>query len=531
MIQVAGAGDDARSGHFSVRPPRAIAWTLVVSSAVAIGVAGAVATAALFVQAGVRPSEAPARFWLASIVAAIATVVSLYIRAQRWVFLLRRSGTRIPIRDALIGYFSGLTLLIVPLLIGEMALRSYVQHARAGVRPATTILVNIWERVLDLAALALILSVVVIASGDLSRPVAAAYAAMIIAVLVQAGRTWLTAIAASVAAWLLPGFALWALARTWAPALDVASAQQVFTTASLSGALRLAPGGVLVAGPAMITQLAAFEIRLEHAVLTVFVFRAATAGIATALGAVFVAIHLRTRKAADGHFDEIAPAYDAQIPEARRLALLDKKTSLMAAALTKAAVGRRGLDVGCGQGWYVARMRELGFDVRGLDVAGGQLSAAAGHVRGTELVAFGSALDIPAADASYDFVYAINVLHHLASFDEQRRALGELARVLKPGGILFVHEINTRNLLFRLYMGYVFPTLNCIDEGNERWLLPNRLALYTPLPLREMAYFTFLPEFVPSFVVGLLRPIERLLERSPLRVYSAHYMAVLQKPA
>jgi hypothetical protein len=30
--------------------------------------------------------------------------------------------------------------------------------------------------------------------------------------------------------------------------------------------------------------------------------------------------------------------------------------------------------------------------------------------------------------------------------------------------------------------------------------------------------------------VRLLAPIERLLESSPLREYSAHYMAVLRKP-
>ena len=97
--------------------------------------------------------------------------------------------------------------------------------------------------------------------------------------------------------------------------------------------------------------------------------------------------------------------------------------------------------------------------------------------------------------------------------------------------MLFVHEINTRNILFRFYMGYVFPTLNCIDEGVERWLLPNQLARYTEAPVIETRYFTFVPEFVPEPIVRLLAPVERALERSPLGVYSAHYMAVLRKPA
>jgi hypothetical protein len=95
---------------------------------------------------------------------------------------------------------------------------------------------------------------------------------------------------------------------------------------------------------------------------------------------------------------------------------------------------------------------------------------------------------------------------------------------------MFVHEINTRNILFRFYMGYVFPALNCIDEGVERWLLPSRLETYTSAAVAEVHYFTFLPEFLPETFVRLLGPLERFLEASPLRAYSAHYMAVLQKP-
>jgi hypothetical protein len=122
------------------------------------------------------------------------------------------------------------------------------------------------------------------------------------------------------------------------------------------------------------------------------------------------------------------------------------------------------------------------------------------------------------------------VLHHLPSTSDQRRAFAEIERVLRPGGLLFVQEIHTRNVLFRFYMGYVFPTLNCIDEGVERWLLPDRLPNETSMAVVATEYFTFLPDFLPHTVVSLFRPIERLLEASPLRVYSAHYMAVLQKP-
>jgi len=172
----------------------------------------------------------------------------------------------------------------------------------------------------------------------------------------------------------------------------------------------------------------------------------------------------------------------------------------------------------------------LGLDVAGIDASPGQVHLAVRNVGHADVVRIGSALEIPAANATFDFVYVINVLHHLGSLEEQRRAFQELFRVLKPGGLLFVHEINTRNILFRFYMGYVFPSLNCIDEGVERWLRADRLAQYTEAPLVDVRYFTFLPDFVPQALVRFLGPFERLLERSRLRIYSAHYMAVLEKP-
>jgi SAM-dependent methyltransferase len=173
----------------------------------------------------------------------------------------------------------------------------------------------------------------------------------------------------------------------------------------------------------------------------------------------------------------------------------------------------------------------MGFDVHGIDDSAGQIETARRNVGDPDLVAPGSMLAIPAPPGSYDFVYCINVLHHLPSVADQQAAFDELLRVVRPGGLVFVHEINTRNALFRFYMSYLFPLLNCIDEGIERWLPPHQLGTYSSVPVLEIEYFTFLPEFVPAPVVRLLRPLERLLEGSPLRRYSAHYMAVLQKPA
>lgn len=536
-------------------------WVLLAASAAAVLLTGLIATALVLGNLAGAIAPAGPAFWAGLAVASGLTIVSLMLRSLRWIFLLRRSHIRIPIRDGYIGYLAGLSLLFTPFLLGEIAVRAAIHRARRDVPVGTTLVVNLWERLLDLVALAFITAAFGLALGRMNwwtgallagglatlagpvrrlclrasvavaRPAARLFdqgAASDLGRLADA-RTWITALAASVVAWMLPGIAFWRIAAAAGHPFDLASATHSYASSSALGGLVLAPGGVLVAGGQLMSALEAAGFPESLAALSVVGVRLATVGAATMLGAVFVLIHLWTVPSRGSHFDAIADAYDVQIPESRREALLARKTGLMQEVIEARGVGRRGLDVGCGQGWYVARMRRLGFDVGGLDTSVGQVQLAERHVGVPGSIAVGSALSIPAADASFDFAYTINVLHHLSSVEQQREAFGELLRVLRPGGLLFVHEINTRNLLFRFYMGYVFPSLNCIDEGVERWLLPHELSRYTDTPVIDVRYFTFLPDFIPEPVVRLLAPIERRLEASSLRKYSAHYMAVLQK--
>ena len=550
----------------AARPPRAVAWVLVLASAAVMAFVGAAGTAAIFGRAAAWSGEVPRGFWIHIAVASAGTIAGLELRTLRWIFLLRRIDTRIPLRDAYIGYLSGFSLLFAPLLVGELAVRAWVHRARAGVPVSTTVAINLWERILDLVALGAIAGVMsvgldgvrlwsggalVVAAAFAMRPVRLVVAGLAGALATSIGRrvgagdappfvepvtsaaAWWTALATSVAAWVLPGLGFWWLARAWPPGLGVGQAVGAYAASAGLGGLVFAPGGVLVAGGRLLDVLGAAGFPDGAAALAVFATRLATIGVATGLGIIFLALHRASASTAGHtHFDAIASAYDVQIPEARRLALLERKTRLMGALLGDIggpAPCHRGLDVGCGQGAYVGEMRRLGFEVTGIDDSAGQIAIASRKVGRADLFTTGSALAIPAEDGAYDFVYTINVLHHLPSVDDQRRAFAELFRVLRPGGVLFVHEINTRNIVFRFYMGYVFPSLNCIDEGVERWLLPDRLSMYTDVPVADVRYFTFLPEFLPSAVVRLLAPIERLLEATPLRVYSAHYLAVLRK--
>jgi SAM-dependent methyltransferase len=91
--------------------------------------------------------------------------------------------------------------------------------------------------------------------------------------------------------------------------------------------------------------------------------------------------------------------------------------------------GARILDVGCGTGATTAR---LGGSSRvwGIDTE----PAALRHARARGLpVARASALRLPVRDAGFDVVVTLDVLEHL---DDDRGALAEMQRALRPGGIL-----------------------------------------------------------------------------------------------
>jgi hypothetical protein len=127
-----------------------MAWVLLLASAAAVFLTGLAATVTILGSVGGPPAAIGAGFWIRFLAACGLTVVSLGLRSLRWIFLLRRSETRIPIRDAYIGYFAGLGLLFAPFLLGEIAVRAAVLRARGGVPIATTMVVNLWERFLDL---------------------------------------------------------------------------------------------------------------------------------------------------------------------------------------------------------------------------------------------------------------------------------------------------------------------------------------------------------------------------------------------
>lgn len=123
------------------------------------------------------------------------------------------------------------------------------------------------------------------------------------------------------------------------------------------------------------------------------------------------------------------------------------------------------LDVGCGPGVYHPLLAASGTRVVGVDASPGMARAARDQARRGALpvlVARGDAQRLPIRDASCDRVMANHLLYHVS---DQRAALRELRRVVKPGGrvILATNAADSMQRLVDLHrhaarqLGYDVP--------------------------------------------------------------------------
>jgi SAM-dependent methyltransferase len=113
--------------------------------------------------------------------------------------------------------------------------------------------------------------------------------------------------------------------------------------------------------------------------------------------------------------------------------------------------GGRALDLGCGAGRNAIPLARMGWDVVGIDLSRPMLEAAAkrSHDEGLDdgvkwVLAPMDAM--PARDASFDLVIAHGIWNLARSGAEFRKALGEAARVSKPGAGLFVFTFSRNTL-------------------------------------------------------------------------------------
>lgn len=107
------------------------------------------------------------------------------------------------------------------------------------------------------------------------------------------------------------------------------------------------------------------------------------------------------------------------------------------------APNSKALEIGCGRGVGVEVILDhfgatsvdaFDLDPRMVESARSRLASRGDRVR----LWVGDATSIEAPDACYDAVFDFGIIHHIPDW---RKALSEVYRVLKPGGVFYVEEV------------------------------------------------------------------------------------------
>ncbi len=174
-------------------------------------------------------------------------------------------------------------------------------------------------------------------------------------------------------------------------------------------------------------------------------------------------------------FDSIAPAYDFMN---RAMTMgIDMWWRRLAVSRLKHIRPQRILDVATGTGDFAIQLHQSlkPEHITGIDLSQGMLDEAVRKVKEKGLdggsIAFeqGDCMALPMPDKTFD---AVTVAFGVRNFEHLQQGYCEMARVLKPGGMLCVLELSTpTNPLIRwfydLYTLHIIPWVGSLKSGDK----------------------------------------------------------------
>ncbi|HVJ14032.1 MAG TPA: class I SAM-dependent methyltransferase [Polyangiaceae bacterium] len=196
------------------------------------------------------------------------------------------------------------------------------------------------------------------------------------------------------------------------------------------------------------------------------------------------------------------------------------------------ADGREVLEVGCGTGLVLRRIKLFAKSAKGVDLSPGMLEKA--RERGLDVIE-GSATALPFPDRSFDVTCSFKVLAHIPDI---QRALSEMVRVTRPGGTVlaeFYNPYSLRGLVKRL--GPAGKIGSKADENSVYTRFDSPFDLDGILPAgakiidaRGVRIATPTARVMRVPVLrDVFRSAERLLCDSPLRVFGGFYVAAIRR--
>jgi len=152
------------------------------------------------------------------------------------------------------------------------------------------------------------------------------------------------------------------------------------------------------------------------------------------------------------YFDDVAPQWDRLRKSFFSEAVRDKALSVADVHPDRVAA-----DIGCGTGFMTEGLIQRGLKVIAVDASSAMLSEMEKKFAGNNMIVCrqGDAISLPIQDKSVDYAFANMYLHHV---DIPRDAIKEMARILKPGGVLVITDLDEHHFEFLK------------SEHNDRWM-------------------------------------------------------------
>lgn len=158
--------------------------------------------------------------------------------------------------------------------------------------------------------------------------------------------------------------------------------------------------------------------------------------------------------------------------------------------------GKKFLEVGCGLGYFSNIAFKSGAMVTGIDIGPNLVKINKKLTpKGTFKVA--SASNLPFKDNSFDIVLSTEVIEHVAN---QKKALSEMSRVVKKGGILV---LTTPNKMYKP----LFDLLSLMNirpyHGIENWFYKGEIEHFMiskKMKIINNFYFNFFINYAFKFI-------------------------------
>lgn len=196
------------------------------------------------------------------------------------------------------------------------------------------------------------------------------------------------------------------------------------------------------------------------------------------------------------------------------------------------SAGKDVLEAGCGTGLILERLARTARRAEGFDLSPGMLERA--RERGLS-VREGSLTEIPFGDGEFDVVCSFKVLAHVPDI---RKALAEMVRVTRPGGVVlaeFYNPLSFRGLAKRLGPAGAISDQRRESEVYTRFDAPWEVPALLPLACRlEGARGVRIVTPAAQFYrVPVLRKVltraEHLLCDTPLHYLAGFWVAIIRK--